>query len=211
MLTWPDDDAGQRELADSAAQVLRASGLVVYPTDTVYGLGALPSLPDAIQRIYAVKGRPDEKAIVWLVSSGHDVAQWCGVDSRFERLAERFWPGALTLVLPRLHPQADGLRTLGVRVPAHPAALRVIEAAGGVVATTSANRAGRASARTARDAASEIGNHVDLIIDGGAAPVGVESTVLDLSTDPVTVLRAGAIPVDEIESVIGASVARLSY
>lgn len=209
-LVWPDNPAEQERLALRAAEVLRAGGLVIFPTDTVYGLGALPAFSTAIQRIYAVKGRPDEKAIVWLADSIGAARAWCDVDARAETLARRFWPGGLTLVLRRLAPGQGGLPTLGVRVPAHPAALAILRSVGAPVATTSANRSGEPSARTAVDAEARLGARVDLIIDGGPAPGGIESTVVDLSTDPPTLLRAGAIDPTAIEAALGASLQRPS-
>ena len=202
-LVWPTAEAEQRAVAEAAAEVLRAGGLVVYPTDTVYGLGADPSQSAAIRRIYEVKGRPDQKAIIWLVDEARSASRWCEMDLAAERLAERFWPGALTLVLRRLEPPQGELPTLGVRVPAHAAALAIIKAAGGVVATTSANASGAPSARTAGEARAQIGEGVDLIIDAGPAPRGTESTVIDMTVDPPKLLRAGAISVEEIEAALG--------
>ena len=196
VLPWPADAKGQGRVAREAARVLTRGGLVVFPTDTVYGLGADPSNPDAIRRIYRVKGRPDEKAIVWLVESIDVVDNTCHVDRAARKLARRFWPGPLTLILARVQPAEGGPLTLGIRVPAHTAALSVIRAVGGAVATTSANRSGEPSARTAAEVADHIGQEVDLIIDGGASPVGVESTVLDLTVEPPRILRPGALPAE---------------
>jgi L-threonylcarbamoyladenylate synthase len=179
---------------------------VVYPTDTVYGLGADAAQAGAIDRIYHVKGRPDEKAIIWLVGSIREIQTWCRLDERADRLAERFWPGPLTLVLERLAPEPGPLTTLGVRVPRHEAALGIIRAFGAPVATTSANRSGEPSARTAEEAKGQLGTEVDLIIDGGPSPVGRESTVLDLTTSPPRVLRAGALSADEIAAALGSAV-----
>ena len=189
-------------LADQAAEILRGGGLVIYPTDTVYGLGADPTRPGSIERIYRVKGRPDEKAIIWLIDSLDRARMWCEVDERAERLANAYWPGGLTLVLRLREPSAGGLPTLGVRVPNHEAALAVISAAGGVVATTSANRSGEPSPRTAEDAEAQIGRDVNLIIDAGPCTVGTESTVLDLSEALPRVLRSGAVPFTDIEHVL---------
>jgi len=208
IVEWPQQTAAQSAVATDAAAVLEHGGLVVYPTDTVYGLGALPGDPAAIQRIYEVKGRPDEKAIIWLLAGLGSIEGACEVDSRVSRLTEAFWPGALTLILRRLQPPPGAIQTQGVRVPAHPAALAVIRAAGGCVATTSANRSGEPSARNAAEAASTIGSRVDLILDAGPAPGGTESTILDLSSDPPRVLRHGAISAEELESVMGSAVQR---
>jgi L-threonylcarbamoyladenylate synthase len=206
---WPQDPVEQELLAARAAEVLRCGGLVIFPTDTVYGLGAAPSISTAVQRIYDAKGRPDEKALVWLVDSIDAARAWCDVDARAEALARQFWPGGLTLVLRRLAPAAGSLPNLGVRVPAHAAALAILRAVGGPVATTSANRSGEPSARTAADAEAGLGAQVDLIIDAGPALGGIESTVVDLSTDPPTILRAGAIDSGAIETALGLSLQRL--
>ncbi len=193
-------------MATEAAAILRNGGLVIFPTDTVYGLGAHAARPEAIARIYRIKGRPDEKAIVWLIASPHEVGAYCRVDDRVLRLTEHFWPGPLTLVLERIAPAPGGLPTLGVRVPRHEAALAIIRAVGSPVATTSANRSGEPSARTADEAIRQLGTEVDLIIDAGPSPGGVESTVLDLTHDPPRVLRRGAISTEQIRAVLGTPV-----
>lgn len=208
IVSWPPEEAERRLLLTRAAEILRSGGLVVYPTDTVYGLGADAACPSAIRRIYEVKGRPDEKAIIWLISSLDDVRATVTVDEQIERLATHFWPGALTLVLRRQESGLGTFPTLGVRIPAHPVALALIRALGGAVATTSANRSGQLSVRTAGESLAQIGDQVDLIIDAGQAPVGTESTVVDLSTQRPTLLRAGAISSVEIEAVLGASLAQ---
>lgn len=208
VVAWPNDIEARYGVVEQVVQVLHGGGLVVYSTDTVYGLGADPTFPDAIRRIFEVKGRPDEKAIIWLVDSLDTARAACIVDDRAERLAEVFWPGALTLVLPRRDPPPDILPTLGIRVPAHPAALGILRAMDGPVATTSANRSGKPSARTADEAATTIGSEVDLIIDAGPAPGGTESSVLDLSVSPPRLLRAGAIEAPELEAALGGQVER---
>jgi L-threonylcarbamoyladenylate synthase len=205
-LPWPDHLPEQDSVAAAAAATLRSGGLVVYPTDTVYGLGADATRSDAIERIYQVKGRPDEKAIIFLVDSMQGIRSRCLVDGRAERLAERFWPGPLTLVLARLAPTPGQLPTLGVRVPRHEAALAIIRAMDGPVATTSANRSGEPSARSADQARGQLANEVDLIIDAGSSPLGQESTVLDLTTDPPRVLRAGALSADIIAATLGSAI-----
>jgi L-threonylcarbamoyladenylate synthase len=203
VLKWPEDLETRYAVVDRAVQVLHGGGLVIYPTDTVYGLGADPAFPHAIRRIFEVKGRPDEKAIIWLVDSLDSARAACLVDDRAEYLAEIFWPGALTLVLPRRDPPPGALPTLGVRVPGHLTALAILRGMDGPVATTSANRSGEPSARTAEDAIAAMGAEVDLIIDAGAAPGGTESTVLDLSTRPSRLVRVGAIEASEIEAALG--------
>ena len=203
VVVWPDDLEARYAVSEQVVQVLHGGGLVVYPTDTVYGLGADPAFPEAVRHIFAVKGRRDEKAIIWLVDSLNGARAVCTVDGRAERLAEIFWPGALTLVLPRRDPPLDTLPTLGVRVPDHPAALAILRAMDGPVATTSANRSGDPSAHTAGAALATIGAEVYLIIDAGHVPGGTESSVLDLSVSPPKLLRAGAIGAPEIEAALG--------
>jgi L-threonylcarbamoyladenylate synthase len=204
---WPEDAGAQADVARRAAEVLRRGGLVVYPTDTVYGLGANPADGRAVQRIYEVKRRPDAKAIIWLAATMADVRAWCEVSRAAEDLAARFWPGGLTLILPRLHPGPDDIPTLGVRVPAHPASLAVIRGFGAAVATTSANRSGEPSARSAEEAIAAIGDDVDLVVDAGPSPGGVESTVLDLTVEPPLILRAGAVTQETIETALGKEIA----
>jgi len=203
---WPVDPSDHAQVAADAARVIRGGGLVVYPTDTVYGLGVDPANALAVQRVYEVKGRPDAKAIIWLLADLDDARAWCHVDERAEELASRFWPGGLTLVLRRLTPQPGDLATLGVRVPNHPAALAIIRAVGTAVATTSANRSGEPSARTADEALAQLGTKIDLVVDAGAAPGGTESTVLDLTVDEPVVLRAAAVERAAIETVLGIAV-----
>lgn len=202
VIEWPTAAEARLRVAQHSADVLRGGGLVVFPTDTVYGLGADPANPRAVQRIYAVKRRPDAKAIIWLLATLRDARAWCVVDVRAEVLADRFWPGGLTLVLPRLNPARGELSTLGVRVPAHPAALAIISAFGAAVATTSANRSGEPSPKSADEASTQLGSDVDLMVDAGLSG-GVESTVVDLSVDPPVQLRAGAVPGAAIEDALG--------
>jgi L-threonylcarbamoyladenylate synthase len=202
VVRWPEDLGARYAVVEQAMHVLHGGGLVVYPTDTVYGLGADAAFPDAVRRIFEVKRRPDEKAIIWLVHSLDAARSACIVDDRAKRLGEEFWPGALTLVLPRRDPPPGALPTLGVRVPAHPAALAILQAMDRPVATTSANRSTEPSARTAEEAAATIGPEVDLIIDAGAAPGGIESSVLDLSVHPARLLRAGAIGASALEAAL---------
>ena len=181
-----------------AAELLRAGGLVVFPTDTVYGIAASVERPDAVARIYVAKARPLDRAIPVLVS---DIAQVTrltrGVTPSISRLLAAYWPGALTVVLPAADwlpvEVTAGAGTVGLRMPDHPTALAIIAGAGGAVATTSANRSGQADARSASEALAALGHAVDLIVDGGPSPGGVPSTVIAIEDGRVRVLRRGAI------------------
>jgi len=191
-----------------AAEVLRRGGLVAFPTETVYGLGANALDPEAVARIFAAKERPTADPLI-VHLSGPDrlplVAR--SVSARDRALAETFWPGPLTLVLPR-QPQVPalvtaGLDTVAVRVPDHPVALALLVAAAVPVAAPSANRFGRTSPTTAHHVWHDLHDRIDLILDGGPTPVGVESTVVDASTSPVRILRPGGIPAELLEAVVG--------
>jgi L-threonylcarbamoyladenylate synthase len=188
-----------------AARILAEGGLVAFPTDTVYGVGAHAFQPDAVERIYVAKTRPRDKAIPILLARADDLPL---VAERITEtawlLAERFWPGGLTLVLPRKANVPDGVSaggpTAAVRVPDHPVPLALIAALGAPLAATSANLSGRPSPVTAQEVEAELGERIELILDGGRCPGGIPSTVLDLTTDPPTILRAGAISVEDIRS-----------
>lgn len=193
------------EAIDVAARILAEGGLVAFPTDTVYGVGAHAFQPDAVERIYMAKVRPRDKAIPILLAQADDLALVAeGITETAWLLAERFWPGGLTLVLPKKANVPDvvsaGGPTVAVRVPDHPVPLALMAALGAPLAATSANLSGRPSLVTAGEVEAELGGRIELILDGGRCPGGVPSTVLDLTTDPPTILRAGAIGVKEIRS-----------
>ena len=194
-----------------AASVLMAGGLVAFPTETVYGLGADASNEKAVTRIYSVKGRPADHPLIVHVASMDGLGDWAHeVPSYAISLARDFWPGPMTLVVPRSSLAGDfvtgGQDTVGVRVPAHPVALGLLEAfvrAGGKgVAAPSANRFGNVSPTSAQAVATELGDYLadgDQILDGGACDVGVESTIIDCTGDTPKILRPGAITVEMIE------------
>jgi len=195
------------EAIATAARILAEGGLVAFPTDTVYGVGAHAFQPDAVERIYVAKIRPRDKAIPILLARADDlplVAE--GITETAWLLAERFWPGGLTLVLPRKDNVPDvvsaGGPTVAVRVPDHPVFLALIAALGSPLAGTSANLSGHPSPVTAQEVEAELGGRIELILDGGRCPGGTPSTVLDLTADPPTILRAGAIGVEEIEAAL---------
>jgi L-threonylcarbamoyladenylate synthase len=193
---------------EAAARLLRAGRLVAFPTETVYGLGANARDPEAVARIYAVKGRPPTSPLIVHVSS-IDMAQslvtsWPDVAGE---LARRFWPGPLTLVLEKQPTIPSivtaGLPTVGLRMPSHPVALALIKAAGVPLAAPSANRFTQLSPTTADHVRRSLGSDVDLILDGGPCQVGIESTVLSLAGPQPVLLRPGGIARAEIEAVIG--------
>ncbi len=191
-----------------AATLLREGRLVAFPTETVYGLGANALDPAAVERIYVAKGRPAYNPLIVHIadpSQAMDVARaW---NDRAERLARAFWPGPLTLVLPKRPEVPDsvtaGLDTVGVRVPRHPVAHALLAAAKIPVAAPSANRSTQVSPTTGDHVAKSLGDAVDLILDAGPTAVGIESTVLDLSGATPTLLRPGTISVPELESIAG--------
>jgi L-threonylcarbamoyladenylate synthase len=199
----------------NAAEILRRGGLVAFPTETVYGLGANALDAGAVARIFEAKGRPaDNPIIVHLpeASMVPIVADLRGLTPPgspgiVHKLAERFWPGPLTLVLPK-HPNVPDIVTAGgptvaVRVPAHPIARALLEATQLPLAAPSANRSSKLSPTTAEHVKKSLEGRIDMILDGGPCPGGIESTVLDVTSDPPRLLRPGLITVERIESIIG--------
>lgn len=187
-------------------ETLKTGGLVAFPTDTVYGLGCLVNRAGSIDRLYEVKGRDTSKAIAVLIGEIDHLQQvTSGLGEIAGELAAHFWPGALTLVVPRsplLPENLSPLPTIGVRMPNHPFALALLRQAG-PLATTSANLSGLPSPVTARDVLLQLNERVDLIIDGGACPGGVPSTVLDCTGADPRILREGAITRSQLEKWIG--------
>ena len=188
-----------------ALEVLQAGGLVAFPTDTVYGVGALAFDAPAVESIYTAKNRPVEKAIPILLGGPEDLVKvTADIPSIAAKLAARFWPGALTLVVPK-HPKlpdvVSSTPTVGVRVPDHPVARALLRAAG-PMAVTSANISGEANLKTAEDVNLQLNGRIPLILDGGETPGGVPSTVVNcLGTEPV-ILREGPITMKDIRFVL---------
>ncbi len=188
-----------------AVAVLQRGGLVAFPTDTVYGVGALAFEAAAVQRLYEVKGRSAEKAIAVLVAREADLARVAAVLTPSARaLALRFWPGPLTLVVPK-HPDlpeaVSALPTVGVRQPDHTVAQALLALAG-PLAVTSANLSGQASATTAEAVLAQLEGRIDLLLDGGPTPGGVASTVIDCTAEPPKILRPGPIGAAESEAAL---------
>lgn len=196
----------RRELAE-AADTLRSGGLVAIPTETVYGLAGNAWDPKALARIFEAKNRPQFDPLIVHVANPEGADEVADMSTPHARaLARSLWPGPLTMVLPRRPGVPDlatsGLSTVGVRCPAHPVARLVIELAGVPAAAPSANPFGYLSPTRAEHVAAQLGERVDLIVDGGPCPIGVESTVLDLSASPPLVLRPGAVSMEELMRLV---------
>lgn len=195
-----------------AAAKLRAGELVAFPTETVYGLGADATNDDAVAGIFAAKQRPSFNPLISHFPDRDAAAQHAVFDARADKLAGAFWPGALTLVLPKRddstvsHLTTAGLPSIAVRVPAHDMARALLRAVGRPIAAPSANRSGRISPTTAAHVAASLGNAIGMILDGGPCGVGLESTVIDLTTDQVVMLRPGGITRDQVAEVLGTDV-----
>ena len=191
-----------------AADVLQRGGLVGFPTETVYGLGADASSREAVARLYAVKRRPVDHPVIVHFADAKQAFEWAReVPEGAKKLAGKFWPGPLTLVLKRSKKAGDfvtgGQDTIGVRVPAHPVAQELLKAFGGGIAAPSANRFGQVSATTAAHVREDLGKDVELVLDGGPSEVGIESTIVDLSGESAVLLRPGRISRLELEQVLG--------
>ncbi len=199
--------ATPENIALSAKMILKGR-LVAFPTETVYGLGANALDEKAVRRIFTAKGRPTADPLIVHLSGLQQIEQAASaVPQVARRLAEAFWPGPLTLILPKQprisHLVTSGLETVAVRVPDHPIALALLREAGIPIAAPSANRFGHTSPTTAQHVWHDLNGRVEIILDGGAAPLGVESTVLDVSTTPPRILRPGGVTREMLENVIG--------
>ena len=203
----PDDDSGRA----AAIEALRAGAIVALPTDTVYGIAVAMDAPGGIERLFAAKRRAPEKGIVLLLADAaqaREIGHWPPAAAA---LADAFWPGGLTLVVPRRPdvalPEAltGGAATIGLRVPDHPAP-RALAAAVGPLPTTSANISGLPEAGDAAAILDQLGDEVGLILDGGTAHGGPSSTVVDCSVDPPRLLRPGAVAITDVEAVLGRAI-----
>lgn len=194
-----------------AAQILARGGLVAFPTETVYGLGADASNAAAIARLYAVKGRPAGHPVIVHFASAEAAFTWASdVPAQARALAARFWPGPLTLILKRSRNAKDfitgGQDNAGLRVPSHPVAQALLKEFKGAIAAPSANRFGRVSPTTAAHVRADLGSDVDLVLEGGVSEVGIESTIVDLSGAAPVLLRPGHVSKIELEQALGTTV-----
>jgi L-threonylcarbamoyladenylate synthase len=204
----PPESGMTGEEIEAAVEVLRRGGVVAFPTETVYGLGADATQAQAVRSVFRIKGRPATNPLIGHVADREIAKRYAAVwPDAAERLARRFWPGALTLVLPKHSSIADeataGLKTVGLRVPDHPLALVLLRQFGGVVAAPSANLSNQISPTTAEHVRQQLGGEIKIILDGGPCRVGIESTVLDLSGERPVILRPGGVSRTQIESEIG--------
>lgn len=189
---------------------LRAGKLIIYPTDTVYGVGGIIESEETIENIYKAKERNFKSPLIVLVSDVEKIEKIAYINEKnrekIEKLIKRFWPGGLTIILKRKDNVPDimvsGGATVGVRMPEHEIALNIISRAGGMLPTTSANISGEATPKSYKELSGKFKSRVDIIVDGGECPIGSASTIIDMSDEP-KILRLGAISVEEIEKVIG--------
>ncbi len=208
---WAGTALVTRDL-ERAVRALRSSGLVAIPTETVYGLAAAVTDVDALARVFAVKGRPRGHPLIVHLADAEQLDDWAAAPSEAARvLAATTWPGPLTVIVPRAPRVPDevtgGRPTVGLRVPAHDATRELIRRAGTPVAAPSANRFGAVSPTTAAHVLADLGDRLDaqrdVILDGGPCPVGVESTIVDCVADPPQILRAGGVPREQVEQLVG--------
>ena len=215
-------DMPDKAVINQAAEILRRGGLIAFPTETVYGLGANAQNPEAVARIYQVKGRPSDNPLIWHgnsledfegiadFSAGASMDTSSGVFSNVQKLAKAFWPGPLTMVLPLISGTCHDIftdtsqKTIAIRVSSHPITRVLIAASGCIIAAPSANLSGRPSPTRAKHVIEDLDGAIEMIIDGGPAQNGLESSVIDLSSGKIPrLLRPGAITLEMLQSVIG--------
>ncbi|MFI3241336.1 MAG: L-threonylcarbamoyladenylate synthase [Alphaproteobacteria bacterium] len=193
-----------------SAQIIQNGGLVAMPTETVYGLGANAFIPQSVAKIFETKNRPSFNPLISHISDMEMIQDIGIADDRFYALAKHFWPAPLTFVIKRTNPKLDlacaGLDSATVRMPNHPIALELIKKAGVPIVAPSANLSTTISPTTAQHVYESLGNKVDIILDGGACQIGVESTIIDLTTSNVVLLRAGGLEVEKIEEFLNEKV-----
>ena len=199
-----DDD----HMYEEASRILKNGGLVAFPTETVYGLGGDALNPDASHKIYAAKGRPSDNPLIVHIADTASVYELAKeVNNDTKKLMEAFWPGPLTIILNKKdivpHTTTGGLDTVAIRMPSHPSAMRLINESGVFIAAPSANLSGRPSPTTAQHVQQDMDGRIDMIIDGGAVGIGIESTIVDMTGDRPTILRPGYITPDMIKDIVG--------
>jgi len=205
-----EEFTAQEELAlQEAGEILRQGGLVAFPTETVYGLGGDALNPQSSRKIYAAKGRPSDNPLIIHIASMEALPLIVKeVNDKVRKVAESFWPGPLTIILPKSDAVPEettgGLQTVAVRLPSHPVARRLIECAGGYVAAPSANVSGKPSPTLAKYVIEDMDGRIDMIIDGGEVGIGLESTIVDLTVEPPQILRPGYITQEMLNEVLGA-------
>ncbi len=202
-----EDAAKLKSLLKQPSDCLREGGLVAFPTETVYGLGADALNPSAAGRIYAAKGRPSDNPLIVHISKVEDMENLAYTNDLAYTLAQSFWPGPLTMILPKKQIVPDettgGLDTVAIRMPAHPAALELLRQSGVYVAAPSANLSGRPSPTKASHVVEDMDGKIEYIIDGGPVGIGIESTIIDLSVETPVILRPGFITKKMLEEMIG--------
>ena len=196
-----DAENPDTELIRRAAEVLKSGGLVAFPTETVYGLGADAQNADAVAKVYKAKNRPSDNPLIWHANSVQELEEAAVFSDTARKLAEVFWPGPLTLVLQSKTPVYP--KTIAVRVPSHPVTRALIDESGCIIAAPSANTSGRPSPTRANHVSEDLDGVIEMIVDGGATQKGLESTVLDLHTGKARLLRPGAITLEMLREVIG--------
>lgn len=202
-----DSEEGSR-IIEKAGSILRRGGLVAFPTETVYGLGAYGLDECAARKIYAAKGRPSDNPLIIHITAIKDLEKIaCEIPPKAYKAAEEYWPGPLTMIFKKTdavpYGTTGGLDTVAVRMPKDETALAVIRAGGGYVAAPSANTSGRPSPTSAQHVKEDLAGKIDMIMDGGPVKIGVESTIVDMTVDPPMILRPGAVTKEMLEDVIG--------
>lgn len=196
------DKTEYSEQLKAASEIILSGGLVVFPTETVYGLGGNGLLADAAQKIYAAKGRPSDNPLIIHIAEPHEAEKYAQVSELYYQLAEAFMPGPLTVIMPKRecipHSVTGGLDTVAVRCPSHPVAHALIKACGVPIAAPSANLSGKPSPTSAKYVEEDMSGRVDMIIDGGECDIGLESTIVSIDGDTLTLLRPGAITYDAL-------------
>ncbi len=203
-----DSDHPEKEIIEEAVKLIKEEKLIVFPTETVYGLGADALNKEAVKRIFEIKGRPLDKPLSILIGKKEDLRQYVQkIPKSAQVLIERFWPGPLTLIFKASSLIPDIMMgensTIGIRMPDCRIALEIVKASGVLLACPSANLSGSPAPTKAEEVIKDLGERIDLLLDGGETRIGVESTVLDLTASSPTILREGALKKEEIEEVVG--------